>query len=315
MRRLTAIPAALQEFIPESERAPAAFTETWRYTPVAGLTLVPAVPQPRQHHVIKEMQTIRLSLQGAVTHQFDVHSGACLTLLDDVPASAETLLAQHYIHVAAGARVQHVREAQCAANQVAVLQTHVQVAAGGDYQFYALTTGAQRLRQRVQVDLQGAGAQASVAAAYVLQQQAHHDFAVLMNHLAPACTSQQRVKGVVAQQARGAFQGKIHVAQVAQDTAAYQLHQALLLGTRAAVDAKPELEIYADRVKCSHGNAVGALDAQALFYLRARGLSAEAARALLMQAFLADTLDYAPEAMRDVLGARLQQLLSDLPAE
>jgi Fe-S cluster assembly protein SufD len=90
---------------------------------------------------------------------------------------------------------------------------------------------------------------------------------------------------------RGVFQGRIEVARTAQKTDGYQMNQALLLSPHAEIDCKPELEIYADDVKCSHGATVGALDADQLFYLRSRGVPEAAARAMLIRAFLADALD------------------------
>lgn len=300
------LPDALQEFIPAAERAPKAFAEAWRYTPMAGVEL-PALPHSRQQHVIKADTTLHLDVTSGATHQFDVHGGATLTLIETMPAGAPALI-QEYIHIAAGARVNHVRSTHIDEDDVAVVQTHTTVAEGAAYHFYTATSGARRLRQRVQVDLVGAGASATVAAAYALAGKAHHDFAVLMNHLAPNTNSRQHIKGVVRDTARGAFQGKIHVAQAAQETEAFQLHKALLLGERAEVNAKPELEIFADRVKCSHGNAIGALDPMALFYLQARGLDLANARHLLTQAFLDETLEDAP-AERDQLALYLHNLL------
>jgi Fe-S cluster assembly protein SufD len=87
------------------------------------------------------------------------------------------------------------------------------------------------------------------------------------------------------------FQGKIHVHQIAQRTDGYQMNQALLLSPEAEIDCKPQLEIYADDVKCSHGATVGALDAEQLFYLRARGIPEAKARAMLVEAFLQEALD------------------------
>lgn len=299
------IPTALQGFIPESENTPKAFAEAWRYTPMAGVTV--AIAQPvQQQHVITADQTVELKLSGAVTHEFAVQAGVTLTLIETVQPGQT--LAQHNISIMRGGRVNHVRVTECDADDIAVLQTQVQLAGEAEYHFYTLTTGAKRLRQRVQVDLQRAGAKATLAGAYSLVDARHHDLSIVVNHEAPNCISRQHVKGAVRDTARGAFQGKIHVSQPAQETEAYQLHKAMLLGARAEVDAKPELEIYADRVKCSHGNAIGALDDDALFYLQARGIGEDEARQLLTQAFLADTLEYAPAA-KEMLEARLIALL------
>lgn len=300
------IPAAIQDFIPVAERTPKAFAEAWRYTPMAGVQLVAAQPQSTTHNITADA-TLQLDTAGAANITINVAANTTLTLLETV-AHGQTL-AQCTLLLGAGAVVNHIRQTHSGADDVALLQTQAALAEKAEYHFYALTTGAKRLRQRVQVDLQGQGASATVACAYWLGNSAHHDLTIALNHLAAGTTSRQHVKGVVRDTARGAFQGKIHVAIDAQDIEAYQLHKALLLGERAEVDAKPELEIFADRVKCSHGNAIGALDDKALFYLKARGIDDASARQLLTQAFLADTLDFAPASQRDMLEAKLLQLL------
>ena len=118
------------------------------------------------------------------------------------------------------------------------------------------------------------------------------------------------LKGAAARGGRGVFQGKIHVERAAQKTDAKMNHRGLLLDGRSEIDAKPELEIYADDVVCAHGNALGAMDAAALFYMRQRGLSEAGARALLTQSFLAEPLErLSDETVRDALMARLQTAL------
>ena len=110
-----------------------------------------------------------------------------------------------------------------------------------------------------------------------------------IRHLCEKTTSSQLVKGVVGGHARGVFQGKIHIAPNADETSGTQLHKALLLSDTAEVDCKPELEIYADDVKCSHGAACGELDKEALFYMQSRGIGEEEAKQLLIEAYLRDT--------------------------
>jgi Fe-S cluster assembly protein SufD len=119
-------------------------------------------------------------------------------------------------------------------------------------------------------------------------------------------TTGQLTKGVADDQARGVFQGRIVVAPGADRTDARMGHHALILSDRAEIDAKPELEIYADDVACAHGNTVGALDEEALFYARQRGLTEAEARALLMGAFLAEVVDRIEHAgARDIAAAWL----------
>ena len=114
------------------------------------------------------------------------------------------------------------------------------------------------------------------------------------------------MKNVLAGRSRGVFQGRIEVARHAQKTDGYQMNQALLLSQDAEIDSKPELEIFADDVKCSHGATVGELDAEQLFYLRSRGVPDSEARAMLVRAFLTEALDLVTnEPIRDVLGQRI----------
>ena len=124
----------------------------------------------------------------------------------------------------------------------------------------------------------------------------HADFTTVVRHDAPHCISRQTVKNVLAGRSRGVFQGRIEVARVAQKTDGYQMNQALLLSPDAEIDTKPELEIFADDVKCSHGATVGELDADQLFYLRSRGIPDAEARSMLVRAFLTEALEAVKDA-------------------
>ena len=134
-------------------------------------------------------------------------------------------------------------------------------------------------------------AAAHLNAAQLLGGSQHADFTTIVTHDAPTTSSRQTVKNVLTGHARGVFQGKIKVARVAQKTDGYQMNQTLLLSRDAEINCKPQLEIYADDVKCSHGATVGELDADQLFYLRSRGVPAEQARNILVRAFLSEALD------------------------
>ena len=112
-----------------------------------------------------------------------------------------------------------------------------------------------------------------------------------MNHLAPNCKSYQRVKNVLNSEGKGVYQGKIFVKDVAQKTDAYQLSKAMLLSDSSEFDSKPELEIYADDVKCSHGSASGSINEDSIFYLMSRGLDYKVARNLLINGFLLDVVE------------------------
>ena len=164
------------------------------------------------------------------------------------------------------------------------------VGQGASYDSFSLALGARLARHEVHARLQGRGGAVQVNGAQLLSGTQHADLTSTIAHDAPACTSRQTVKNVLSGSARAVFQGKIVVARVAQKTDGYQMNQALLLSDTAEIDSKPELEIYADDVKCSHGATAGALDEEQLFYLRSRGIPATEAHAILVRAFLADGL-------------------------
>jgi Fe-S cluster assembly protein SufD len=131
-----------------------------------------------------------------------------------------------------------------------------------------------------------------------------------VDHSLPRGTSRQLYKGVLAGRSRGVFRGRVRVRPDAQLSDARQQNPNLLLSDGAEIDAKPQLEIHADDVKCSHGSAIGRVDENALFYLRARGIDEPAARALLVRGFAAEVLAALPEpALADALGDAFAALL------
>jgi Fe-S cluster assembly protein SufD len=177
------------------------------------------------------------------------------------------------------------------ADAISVSQAEVRLAAGAEYGQTVLTSGARRQRLETAVHHPGGNAKLRLDGVYVLADKVHADQTTLVTHEGTDGTTGQLTKGVVRDQARGVFQGRIVVAEGADRTDAKMGHHALVLSDRAEVDAKPELEIYADDVACAHGNTVGALDEDALFYARQRGMPEDEARALLTEAFLGEVVD------------------------
>jgi len=155
----------------------------------------------------------------------------------------------------------------------------------------AVLVGGRFHRQQDFVDFTGEEAEARVDSAYLLRGRQHADTRLVINHAVPHCSSRETFKCVMDENARGAFQGRIHVAPGAQKTDGRMAAHGLLLGEMAEFDAKPELEIYADDVVCAHGATAGALDEEQLFYLRARGITERRARGMLISAFVAETFD------------------------
>ena len=194
-------------------------------------------------------------------------------------------------NVGNGATLTHLRLQQEALGAFHLSTVYADVAASGTYDSFALTLGARLARMEVHASLNGPQASAHLNAAQLLGGHQHADFTTVIHHAAPNTASRQTVKNVLSGHARGVFQGKIEVDRIAQKTDGYQMNQALLLSPDAEMDCKPQLEIYADDVKCSHGATIGELDGDQLFYLRTRGIPEQEARSMLVRAFLTEALD------------------------
>ena len=242
-------------------------------------------------------------------HAIRLGAGARLTVVE-VFAGEGVYLNNPVIEadVGAGATLTHLR-LQTEGEAAFHLSTlYAEVAAGGTYDSFALVAGGRLARMEVHARLHGAGASAHLNAAQLLAGSQHADFTTVVLHDAPGCASRQTVKTVLTGRSHGVFQGKIEVARIAQKTDGYQMNQALLLSPDAEMNSKPQLEIYADDVKCSHGATTGALDDDQLFYLRSRGIGQVDARRMLVRAFLAEALDpIAHEAGRAMLEAAVAQ--------
>jgi Fe-S cluster assembly protein SufD len=175
-----------------------------------------------------------------------------------------------------------------------------------------LSTG-RTVRQEVRVRCDGERTQSALAGAFLLSGHQQANILTVVEHAAPGGETREMFKGVATGSAHGAFQGRITVRQGAQKVDAHQTSRNLVLGPHAAIDAKPELEIFADDVKCSHGAAVGDLDEAALFYLRARGIPNQEARRLLVEGFLREPLEgIADPVIREHLLRRLSLRLARL---
>ena len=195
------------------------------------------------------------------------------------------------IHVGDNAKLHHYRWQYDTQKSAHFVTSNVTVGRDASYDSFCLMMGAKLARHDVRAALVGSGAECRVNGIYLAAQQQHTDTTILIEHYQPHGTSNQTFKGIINDHARAVFQGKVHVHRPAQKTDGYQLNNALLLSRTAEIDVKPELEIYADDVKCSHGATTGQLDTGPLFYLRSRGLTEAEAKTLLMQAFLGPALD------------------------
>ena len=160
-----------------------------------------------------------------------------------------------------------------------------------DFQNFILTSGLKFNKTEIEVNLNKEKSNCSILSALNISEDEHQEIKTKINHHAPNCESYQKIKNVVNENGKGVYQGKIFVKDIAQKTNAYQLSKALILDDKSEFDAKPELEIYADDVKCSHGSTSGSIDKDAIHYLMTRGIDINTAKQLLINGFLNDILD------------------------
>lgn len=163
---------------------------------------------------------------------------------------------------------------------------------------FLLTLSGGFVRSDTSVDLEGLGATTNLNGLYLGTGKSHIDHHTDVHHIYPQGTSRELYKGILNDQSHAVFNGKVIVYKDAQKTDATQTNKNLLISKNAEVDTKPQLEIFADDVKCTHGATVGQMDAESLFYLQSRGLTLENAQELLMHAFISDVIDTLPQELR-----------------
>ena len=205
-----------------------------------------------------------------------------------------------------GAKLVHIRLFEDA--DVAFNLSHLSARIGKDatYESYGLATGGALVRNEMKIVLAASGAHAALNGAYLARGKQHSDHTTVLRHAAPHTTSTELFKGALDDAARGVFQGNIYVAKGADGTDGNMTNRTILLSEKAEMDTKPQLEIYADDVKCAHGATVGALEEDALFYLRARGIPERQARELLVEGFVAEAFGEIGEgAILDLVRVRI----------
>ncbi|MEC7962812.1 MAG: Fe-S cluster assembly protein SufD, partial [Pseudomonadota bacterium] len=240
-------------------------------------------------------------------HVVKLEEGAELTLLENGPAAARFNNVLE-VEIADNAKFNHVRAQGRDHERRAATHTFTRLGTESAFKSFTLTANGVMTRNECVIELTGDDAIAHVAGACMGDgNDFHHDDTVFITHDALNCESRQVFKKVLRNGATGVFQGKILVKEGAQKTDGYQISQSLLLDDDAQFLAKPELEIYADDVACSHGSTSGAIDETALFYLRSRGLPVDKATDLLVLAFLAEAVEeIEAEELRDEIVARLE---------
>ena len=192
------------------------------------------------------------------------------------------------IHLADGSSLEfHKLQHGLKTNYIITRETVVQ-SASSKLTIHTHTSDSNFVRNDSTIRVQGSNAETNLFGSYLLNGNEHVDNHTCIDHLAPHCQSNELYKGVIGGKSTGVFNGKVFVRQNAQKINAFQSNANILTSDLATMNSKPELEIYADDVKCSHGSTTGQLDEAAVFYLRARGISEKGAKNLLIQAFLED---------------------------
>ena len=163
------------------------------------------------------------------------------------------------------------------------------------YQNFILSSGLKFNKIEINMNLEKENSNCYILSGLSLGKEEHQEIKTRINHLAPNCKSYQKIKNVLESDSTGVYQGKIFVKEIAQKTDAYQLSKALILDDQAEFNAKPELEIYADDVKCSHGSTSGSIDENAIHYLMTRGIELPAAKKLLINGFINEIFENIPE--------------------
>ena len=176
---------------------------------------------------------------------------------------------------------------------------------------YLISSGLKFNKLDIEINLNEEHAKSSVFSALNLVNDEHQEIKTRINHHAPNCNSFQKVKNVLNNESKGIYQGKIFVKNIAQKTDAYQLSRALILDDAAEFDAKPELEIYADDVKCSHGSTSGNIDLDSIHYLKSRGIPEKEAFKMLIKGFLGEVLEkLTEEKLKNFLIEKLERQIN-----
>ena len=300
--------------------------EDWRWTDLKGLIrqlparslrfegeLAPGPFDAIAHEsvaIVNGERGMRIAMSGASEHVLAlrvVSRGDCahaaapalnigaetLILLESYEGEAGDYLSELdlTLNIGEGGRVERIVLAGEAPAAVQVARCDVRLAPGARFAQTVIAAGAKRQRIETRVSHAGGGASVRLDGVYLVSERRHADITTIVTHEGQDGVTDQLTKGVVTDQGRAVFQGRIVVCEGADKTDAKMGHHAIVLSDRAEVDAKPELEIFADDVACAHGNTVGALDEAALFYAEQRGIPEPEARAMLTEAFVGEVVD------------------------
>lgn len=249
-------------------------------------TVAVSVPEGASYDRPLELHDL---VQGNGRAVIEIGKGATLDVIEVHKGEAGFANLDIRYIVREGAKLNRSVISQDGAEMIRHVRAHVTLWDGATFNQTQLTFGGAFTRLETRLACMGS-VNVDMSGAYLLDGQRHADMTHYIDFATPGSTVRDAVAGVVTGKAKGVFQGKFHVRRPAQQTDAEMRHDALMLSDTAKINAKPELEIYADDVECAHGNTIGQLDEQALFYMRQRGIPEAQARALLIEAFIAARL-------------------------
>lgn len=278
--------------------------ETWKYTnlPRALPSNLNNADVETQNIHIPRGQICEQAVEIEFTGEDNTHHAPVLNITIEEGAQA-TIIERHtgegtywknmvtHITIEKNARLTHIRLIEDSDKSVHTNMVSLQSQRDSNYNGFALNLGGKLARHEIHAVMNGENSEISFNGLNLLDGDQHGDTTIVIEHAAPNCISNQYYRTLLDGKAKGVFQGKVHVHQIAQKTDGYQLSNAILLSDKAEMDTKPELEIYADDVKCSHGATTGQLDTEPLFYLRSRGLTEAQAKMLLLEAFLSEVIE------------------------
>ncbi|MCH6201879.1 Fe-S cluster assembly protein SufD [Aquiflexum sp. LQ15W] len=255
---------------------------------------------PKNQKVEKPILLLFLnqSNEGQVIHSrilIEVEDNAAVTFLEDsVSLDDKTYFSNMVTEIKVGqnSQVHYNRLQNESKNTITVNNTETDIHRDAVFTSVLVSLSGDMVRNNLSLNLLDSGCEGNMYGLYLLNGKTHVDNHTNVDHTKPHAQSNELYKGVLADSSRGVFNGKIFVRQDAQKTNAFQQNNNILLSEDAIVNTKPQLEIWADDVKCSHGCTTGQLDEEALFYLRARGLGKEQARGMLLYAFTGEVMDH-----------------------
>jgi Fe-S cluster assembly protein SufD len=211
-----------------------------------------------------------------------------------------------YLFLDQNASVSHIKWQHLSREHNLVYKLHVTQLRDSRFETFAFDHGGHQIRNNVEVELEQSNTYSSLLGGYMASGHQRMDHQTRINHKVPHGESHELYKGIIDENATGAFNGKVLVHKDAQKTNAYQQNDTLVLSPNALMNSKPQLEIFADDVKCSHGATIGQLDQKSLFYLKSRGLKDDAARHMLKKAFIAEVLEKVPqESIRNFISSQM----------